>query len=94
MSLTGHLDLSTVDALLDQVRAALADGPGCISVELSSITFIDCAGLSGLLRSQELAAEGDCRLVVIRPSVVVSRLLALTGTVGQLVRPQRGCRPG
>jgi anti-anti-sigma factor len=74
----GEIDLVTVDALrreLDGAREEVAT----VVLDLSGVTFIDSTGLHLLLEASRNSAAGDWAFVV-RPSVVVQRLIEVSGT--------------
>ncbi|GGS69068.1 hypothetical protein GCM10010156_30030 [Planobispora rosea] len=50
-----------------------------IDIDLAGITFFDGRGITALLRSQQDAAEIDCRVVIIRVSRIVHRILEIVG---------------
>jgi anti-anti-sigma factor len=73
---TGELDMSTVNDLLDGVRPHLLAASGDVTLDLSQLSFMDSSGLLAFLdMSKEL--EGRGRLVLRSPSGPVARLLQL-----------------
>ena len=73
---TGELDISTVNDLLDGVRPHLLAASGDVTLDLSQLSFMDSSGLLAFLdMSKEL--EGRGRLVLRSPSGPVARLLQL-----------------
>jgi len=63
LRLVGELDIETVDALAAALRIE-ARGPGDVTLELGTLTFIDSTGLNGLIEAAtELAGRGTLRLV-------------------------------
>ena len=81
----GDLDLVTAGEL----RAAVMRGPqaGCshIIVDLSQVSFMDCAGLRGLLRCREWVTASGGRFIVGPVSAQAARLLRLAGLDAELV---------
>jgi anti-sigma B factor antagonist len=86
--LAGELDAFTVGQLR-QAMAALADSPQLI-IELSSVTFVDSAGLSalvgGIRRTRELG--GEVAIACNRPGLLdllrstgFDRIVAVAATV-------------
>lgn len=79
LSLAGELDAFTAP----EVEAAFSDpGPdgsrASLRVDLSRVTFMDSTGLRVIIRADnELTAAGR-QLVLVAPSVPVSRLFELT----------------
>jgi anti-anti-sigma factor len=74
----GELDLATAPAL-ERVLETLVGGPPVIEVDLSGLTFVDCAGLGPLRRALQVAPQSftQMRLSAARP--IVRRVLQLTG---------------
>ena len=68
---SGELDLATAPAVVSACRTAGTP----LVFDLSGITFIDSAGLRGLLE----AAGEDRAPVVVSPSAVVRRLIEAAG---------------
>lgn len=78
--LTGELDMAGVPLL----RAALADTKNDIVVDCSGLTFIDCAGLNGLVTAQQACEADGARLALMAPPPCLMRLLELVGLEGRL----------
>jgi anti-anti-sigma factor len=73
LGLTGEIDITTADTLLD---AALAQsGPGDLTLDLSEVTLVDSTGVQALLRVRD-ALHGST-LIVRRPSHRVAAVLEL-----------------
>ena len=94
MHITGDLDLAVGDAVADAVVGAVAaalarsrGGEAEVQLDLSDLSFIDCAGLSALLRARRSAAAHGCRLRIAAMSPVVDRLLDLSRTRELLALP-------
>lgn len=80
----GELDITVEDELVGIVATVLAgpDAPAAVVLDLNDVEFMDSSGLRALLRISK--AHGDrARLGPI--SMVVRRLLDLTGTTAVLV---------
>ena len=76
LRITGELDMSTVNDLLEGVRPHLLAASGDLTLDLSQLSFMDSTGLLAFLdMSKEL--EGRGRLVLRSPSGPVARLLRL-----------------
>jgi anti-anti-sigma factor len=80
LKLSGELDLCssgdlrrTVDTVLEQ------HDPQGLTMDLSALTFADCAGLSVLVWARNCLAERGHELVITGSQPIVRRLLALTG---------------
>lgn len=93
MRLDGDLDLASGDDVADAVDVALAGlvrssgAEAEVQLDLSGVSFIDCAGLSALLRAREVAALHGWALRVVAMSPVVRRLLELSDTLELLAPP-------
>ncbi len=76
---TGEIDLTNADGLRDALLAALDAGAAGLVADLSTVTFLDSAGVTALVRaSRRSRAENvTFRLAVAVPSV--RRLLNLVG---------------
>jgi anti-sigma B factor antagonist len=84
LSVTGQIDVATVDELAGQIRDALARDPETIVVDLSAVGFIGSGGLGTLLEADGNARANGCRLVVIPGTGVVRRLLDRTNAEQRL----------
>ena len=61
--LAGEIDMSSVSLLADCLRRAFDKGPlGSITVDLTEVSFIDCAGLRALISAERLARRNDYRV--------------------------------
>jgi anti-anti-sigma factor len=83
--ISGDLDIATRDAVPLLVRDAITSTTAEIGLDLSGIDFIDCAGLTGIMRARKLAVEHGCRMHVAAASPAVERLLMLTDTAAALI---------
>ncbi|MET9611966.1 STAS domain-containing protein [Kitasatospora indigofera] len=79
----GDIDLDTAPALRHRLEAALREHRDVV-LDLSQVTFMDCAGLGALLDASD-RADRDGRHLVLRPvGPDVLRLLRITGLEGRL----------
>ena len=78
LSVTGQVDVATVDALAGGIRDALATEPETLVVDLSAVAFFGSGGLSALLEADGRARASGARLIVIPGTGVVRRLLDRT----------------
>jgi anti-sigma B factor antagonist len=76
---SGELDLATAPQLSRALDAASSEGPATVHLDLSGITFIDCAGLQALVLGRRAARGRGRDLLVRRTSRRVDRLCSLTG---------------
>ncbi|MBO0731178.1 MAG: STAS domain-containing protein [Acidimicrobiaceae bacterium] len=78
MRLAGEFDMAGVPLL----RAALADMQDDIVVDCSGLTFIDCAGLNGLVTAQKACEAEGARFALMAPPPCLMRVLELVGLEG------------
>lgn len=85
VAVAGEVDLAESDNLIDAVMLALRNR-GCarVRLDLSGVTFIDCAGLSALLRIRREAEKHHSSIKMVCASACVRRLLVLTQLHGAL----------
>ena len=79
LRLTGELDVTGKDLLESAVGAALRSRPPMLTVDMSELTFMDCAGAMVLRRAHEALAARQSRLLLIGARPIVVRLLSLLG---------------
>lgn len=86
VSLTGELDLASA-AVIGPMLDVLVKQPQQLVIDVSAVTFVDCAGLSPLLRAERDATrrQGGLRLRGHCPAL--SRLTGLMDHAG-LPRPR------
>jgi anti-anti-sigma factor len=75
----GELDLDSAYQLKDAARALIAERGPALVVDLSAVTFVDCAGLGALLVLQREAHTRGGHVAVTGAGPTVSRLLRLAG---------------
>lgn len=80
----GELDLATGDALRRAVDGVGLDPRADVEMDLSAVTFVDCAGLRAVLRSVCSARHRGQTLSVTDPSSCVRRLSTACGVSGAL----------
>jgi anti-sigma B factor antagonist len=78
VTVSGEVDLWTVESLKDSLSACLDDGAHRLVVDLTEVDFIDSTGIGVLVAALRSArqAGGDLGLVVTHPHV--SRILEIT----------------
>ncbi len=77
VTLSGALDVSSLPALLRVVVSALDSRPAELTLDMSGVTFLDPAGVSGLMSAAEMSAESGCRIALRGPSVSATQVLRL-----------------
>jgi anti-anti-sigma factor len=78
LRLQGELDVSTRDRLRRAISKALERHPPILVVDLSGLSFTDCAGLSVLIWAHQHLAGCGHQLVITGANPIVRRLLHLT----------------
>ncbi|MFF9690332.1 STAS domain-containing protein [Streptomyces sp. NPDC014623] len=84
VALVGELDLDTAPQVREAVTACLAKQPTSLCLDLTDVTFCDCAGLSALLRARSTVLRAGVGLVVEGVGPQLARLLSLIGAEGIL----------
>ncbi|WP_059011144.1 STAS domain-containing protein [Streptomyces specialis] len=78
VSAAGELDFATLPRLRTALAAALATRPRSVDVDLSGVSFCDCAGVNVLLWARgQAVAEGIAFRVTGTGAPVVARLFHL-----------------
>jgi anti-anti-sigma factor len=103
LALLGQLDLTAAKRLDATVHDLVLDTPELI-LDLSGVTFIDCCGLSAILRCHQACRERSCSLILLHPSEQVRELLGGVGLLDRLTvvgappaageHPQKSSRGG
>lgn len=75
VDVAGDLDLEARELLEAAVIRCLHTRPARVALDLHRVTFMDCAGTKALLACRVRAAAQDARLVVVAPSIAVTRVL-------------------
>ncbi len=76
VTVRGEVDMANACQLVDAIEAA-----GTAVVDLSGVTFIDSAGLHGLLRAQAAGRERGDAMILRHPSDAVRRVLERTNMI-------------
>lgn len=77
--LVGELDLTTTGDLDAAVTPLVVERPARVEFDCERLAFIDCAGLAALVGAVRVLAPQEPP-VLRRPSPMLVRVLALTGT--------------
>lgn len=86
----GEIDLATaglLGSMLENVRQP--DGCRRVEVDLGRVSFMDCSGLSELIRAKRLLLRQGGTLTLVTCSPQVDRLLELAGLDHRLDAPWR-----
>ena len=79
IELIGELDLSTVEALDQELRRAERQQPSTLVLDLSALDFIDSTGIGFLIETTSRCHDGGPRLPLVRGSEDVDRIFRITG---------------
>jgi anti-sigma B factor antagonist len=77
VSLAGELDIASTEGL-DQELETLENDASVIVLDLREVEFIDSTGVRTLIAADERARSNGRRLVIVRGSNAVDRLLSVT----------------
>jgi anti-anti-sigma factor len=75
--LTGELDLSNAHRFAARLAEAEADEPEVIEIDVRGLSFIDSSGLRELFAANRRARESNRRLLLIKDSGPIERVLNL-----------------
>ena len=80
LSVTGELDMNTVELLARHVDQSLADGPRALRLDLTELGFMDSSGLRFLIDLYDRSRQEDWELSIVRPrSEAATMVLRATG---------------
>lgn len=79
----GELDLSTLTLFRETLRDAQLNAH-TVSIDLQGLEFIDCPGLGTIVDADARARRQGGRLILVRGSGQVDRVLALTGLLEEI----------
>lgn len=85
VTLRGELDFEHAYTFDEEVRRLEARRPDCLVIDLSGLAFVDSSGLARLLAAHRRARRDRRRLVFLRPTAPVRRLIAIAALDDQLV---------
>jgi anti-anti-sigma factor len=78
VALRGELDLEHAYTFDEEMRRVEAGGPSCVVLDLRGLWFLDSSGLARLLAANRRAQKERRRLLLVRGTPAVQRLLAIT----------------
>lgn len=79
ITIRGELDLSTAPLLTDLVARVAAERPDQVIIDMADVTFFGAAGVTALLRANEMITGAGGRLLLRTPSPQTQRVLTITG---------------
>lgn len=77
--LSGELDMSTAETTHAAGRLALTSAGRGVVIDVSAVSFIDCAGLAPLVELAQMARARGGRITLVGARAGMRRLLAVTG---------------
>jgi len=92
LAISGELDLSTIETLVDQVDTHLQRRVDCLTLDLRDLAFMDSTGLRLLIELHDRAQHEPWSLKLIAPRHdAASRVLKITGAdVALPFEPENG----
>jgi anti-sigma B factor antagonist len=78
VALRGELDLEHAYTFDEELRRVEDKRPSCVVLDLRGLVFLDSSGLGRLLAANRRAQRARRRLLLVRGSATVQRLLAIT----------------
>lgn len=84
LTLTGELDIASVQRLEEAVEAMLGQGARTVIVDLSRLGFMDSSGLRLFITLNERAGENGWSLGLIRPPEPSFSVFQITGAEANL----------
>jgi anti-sigma B factor antagonist len=79
LALRGEIDLGSAPGFEQELREIEEAQPGRILIDLRSLDFMDCTGISVMIRAQQSAHANGHLLALRRGPDQVHRLFELTG---------------
>jgi anti-sigma B factor antagonist len=79
LSVTGDLDLSTADTLVETATALIVDPPRTMVVDLAGVPFCDSTGLSGLIKIRNMCDAAGWVLEIHNLRDQVAQVVKITG---------------
>jgi anti-sigma B factor antagonist len=84
VTLTGEFDVAVADELSHVIHRALEQRPKILILDLSAVTFVDCAGVRSVLAAQRHVEAHSAQLSIIPPPEHVHRVFVLAGVASSL----------
>jgi anti-anti-sigma factor len=84
LTLTGELDIASVQRLEEAVQSALAQGARAVIVDLSRLAFMDSSGLRLFITLNERAGAEGWTLGLVRPPQQSFSVFEITGADANL----------
>jgi len=84
VSVSGEFDLAVADDLSHVLHRALEERPKILVLDLSGVTFVDCAGVRAVLAAQRHVEAHGAQLSIIPAPERVHRVFVLAGVAATL----------
>ena len=85
VKLSGEIDLSNVDTLLNEISEAVPNSALGVVVDISDVTYIDSSGIRLLFDLDRRVRTRQQRLGLVVPrDAQIYRILEMTGVVSQI----------
>ncbi len=78
VALRGELDLEHAYTFDEELKRLEGTRPSCLVLDLRGLTFLDSCGLARLLAARRRARREKRRVLLVRGTPAVQRLLAIT----------------
>jgi anti-sigma B factor antagonist len=78
VALRGELDLEHAYTFDEELRRVEGKRPACLVLDLRGLSFLDSSGLARLLAANRRAKRDRRKLLLVRGSIAVQRLMAIT----------------
>ncbi len=78
VALTGELDIAGAARVEQELERIEQDPPATLVLDLRELAFLDSTGLRVIIAADDRAREQERRLVVVRGSATVQRIIAMT----------------
>ena len=79
MAISGEVDICTEAQLQQSLLRIIRERPASLMLDVSGVSFMDCAGLRALLVTRRRAEMRGVFLRLIATSAAVRRIIELTG---------------
>jgi anti-anti-sigma factor len=78
LALTGELDIAGAARVEQELERIEQDPPATLVLDLRELAFMDSTGLRVIVAADDRAREQERRLVIVRGSATVQRIIAMT----------------
>ena len=82
LRVSGEIDLTSAPKLEEEIQSLIEQSVSTLTLDLSSVAFMDSTGLRVLLKATKLLESSGGKVVLRQPSEPVRRLLEVSGLEG------------